>query len=246
MKRFRFINDESEFEMRLGQGMDWRFGLGMLVLGLGVFVAGCDSKSSDEDAEGDAAVGGTMQIAVPSSFQLAVVEFKAGDGASVGRVEPVEENTFEYTKPDGTLIDFTFEKKKLTATDADTNALFSITREGDEIRFDEMGSQDESWVLRYADADLEFSRSGGETDAILRWVQDENEYLKDEVHLLDSEGNVKARTVLEAGSTVVKGDAGEVLFSADGFSDRRPMACLSIPGMSLDQQIALAVFLAGQ
>ncbi|MEC7499219.1 MAG: hypothetical protein VYE67_12955 [Planctomycetota bacterium] len=232
--------------MRLGQGMDWRFGLGMLVLGLGVFVAGCDSKSSDEDAEGDAAVGGTMQIAVPSSFQLAVVEFKSGDGASVGRVEPVEENTFEYTKPDGTLIDFTFEKKKLTATDADTNALFSITREGDEIRFDEMGSQDESWVLRYADADLEFSRRGGETDAILRWVQDENEYLKDEVHLLDAEGNVKARTVLEAGSTVVKGDAGEVLFSADGFSDRRPMACLSIPGMSLDQQIALAVFLAGQ
>lgn len=246
MKRFRFINDESEFEMRLGQGMDWRFGLGMLVLGLGVFVAGCDSKSSDEDAEGDAAVGGTMQIAVPSSFQLAVVEFKSGDGASVGRVEPVEENTFEYTKPDGTLIDFTFEKKKLTATDADTNALFSITREGDEIRFDEMGSQDESWVLRYADTDLEFSRGGGETDAILRWVQDENEYLKDEVHLLDAEGNVKARTVLEAGSTVVKGDAGEVLFSADGFSDRRPMACLSIPGMSLDQQIALAVFLAGQ
>ncbi|MEC8389670.1 MAG: hypothetical protein VXZ49_03230 [Planctomycetota bacterium] len=232
--------------MRLGQELDWRFGLGMLVLGLGVFVAGCDSKSSDEEAEGDAAVGGTMQIAVPSSFQLAVVEFKSGDGASVGRVEPVEEKTFEYTRPDGTLIDFTFEKKMLIATDADANTLFSITREGDDIRFSEMGSRDESWALRYADTDLEFSRGGGETDAILRWVQDENEYLKDEVHLLDAEGNVKARTVLEAGSTVVKGDAGEVLFSADGFSDRRPMACLSIPGMSLDQQIALAVFLAGQ
>ena len=140
--------------MRSVRDMDWKFGLGMLILGLGVIVAGCDSKSSDEDAEGDAAVGGTMQIAVPSSFQLAVVEFKSGDGASVGRVEPVEEKTFEYTRPDGTLIDFTFEKKTLIATDADANTLFSITREGDDIRFGEMASQDDSWALRYADTDL--------------------------------------------------------------------------------------------
>ena len=232
--------------MKLVQDMNWRLGIGMLILGMGVVVAGCDSKSSDEEAEGGAAVGGTMQIAVPSSFQLAVVEFKSGDGVSVGRVEPVEEKTFEYTRSDGTLIDFTFEKKTLTATDSNANTLFSITREGDEIRFEEMGSQGETWVLRYADSDLEVSRGGEETTAILRWVQDENEYLKDEVHLLDTEGNIKARTVLDSGSTVVKGDTEEVLFSADGFSDRRPMACLSIPGMSLDYQIALAVFLAGQ
>ncbi len=244
-------DDESDNIMKVHQitcamsSRSWVWATIMMVAA-GLSQIGCGAKSTEEEDSGGAAVGGTMQIAVPSSFQLAVVVFKSEDGSTLGRVEPVTESTFEYTRGDGSVVQLNLEKRQLVAQDSEGASLFAIAREGDLIGLTAEGEEEPAWSVKYAGTDVEIYQASEEPVAILRWVQDESEYLKDEVHLIDAGGEAKYVTYLENGSTLIRDAAGKVLFSAEGFEDRRTMSCLSIEGMPLDQQIALAVFLASQ
>ena len=218
----------------------------VMLLAAGLSLSGCNSKSTEEEDSGGAAVGGTMEIAVPSPFQLAVVVFKTGDGNVLGRVEPVTESSFEYTRGDESVVQFNLEKKKLTAQDSEGTALFEIVRDGDEISITSDAEGSPSWTVKYVGAVMEIYQGSESPLAVMRWIQDENEYLKDEVHLIDADEKVQTITYLENGSTLTKDEAGTILFEAEGLEGRRPMACLSVQDMSVDQQIALAVFLASQ
>ena len=218
----------------------------VILLAAGAGLAGCGSKNTEDEDSGGAAVGGTMQIAVPSPFQLAVIVFKTGDGNTVGRIEPVTESSFEYTRSDDSVVQLNLEKKKLIAQDSEGANLFEIVRDGDVISITSEGEESPSWEVKYAGADVEIYQGSESPVAVMRWIQDENEYLKDEVHLLSADEKVQAVTYLENGSTLIKDDTGTVLFEAEGLEDRRPTACLSIEGMAVDQQIALAVFMASQ
>ena len=208
---------------------------------------GCGSKDGDGDGDdGGNAVGGTMQIAVPSPFQMAIVNFKLPDGSQLGRVESVDETNYDYTRQDGSVVRLILEKKQLVANDPAGQPLYSITREGEWIKLTVEGETEPVARLKYVESDVEVYQAGESPVATLKWISDGQNWVNDEIHLTDSAETVLAVAAINDGATVLRDPAGETKYEAIGMADRLPLACLAIEGLSLDQQIGLAVFVAAQ
>ena len=223
--------------------LTWPFPLKPLAVVLSCLVLvislGCGKADEEEESsEGGNAVGGTMQISVPSPFQMDVVEFVDGAGASLGQVENLEGTIYEFADGDRKLR-FEMEKRTLDALDSMGQSLFKIKRDKDWVNLTVGESEDAVWRVKYSGADIEIYLQGDTPAAILRWAENQLE-------MLDADEKVIAVASGREGNTIFENGEGVVQFEAKRMSDPLALAILGMEELDLDQRVGMSVFLAGQ
>ena len=206
-----------------------RLGILTALIGLTLLVTqwGCGAKDEEsEDSGGGDAVGGTMEISVPSPYQMDVVQFVAADGQELAKIECLGGKTYSCTRADGSVVKLVMEKRQLQAIGPDDTPLFLIARKGDWVDLIVEGETDPLWRIKYSGSDVEVYAEGETPLLTFRWIENE-------LHLLGAEDVVQAITAIQEGATVLRDGDGELLMEAQRMADPLSMACLGVPGMDL-------------